>query len=433
MADISLRMAISIHRGLAPVPYSEVAKGIHLARAIGGALIAVFGVITTFGDVNVSSTTLVLAGSVVATHAVARLRNPTSSPFGTVFMDTSLIAAMVLFAGQPDIPSGAGFAYALTAAALLLPPRRSGIILAYSAAWAALIVAFAPLSDPAVAVGASLTFSTTTTVLVLAIVLLLLAAVAVTLLGSRARHETALDRERDAVKLKNEFVSMVSHELRTPLTSIAGFTETLIQDWRSLDDDSVDEFLGIIGNEVRNLSHLVEDILVIPRIEAGRLKLDTTVFELRPMCHAIVDVLATETNKDLEVSMPAGIMVEADFMRLQQVIRNLVVNAIKYGGDQILIQGINEGDTLQAVVSDNGPGIPEEDRGRIFDRFEQGSSGDAREASGVGLGLPIARKLMRAMDGDLWFEPRFPTGANFFFSMKMAARTAAPSETLINK
>ena len=404
-----------------------------MARAIGGALLAVVGVVTTFSEVNVSSTTLVLVGGVIATHAVARLRTPTRSPLGTIFMDASLAGTMVLFSGQPDVPSGAGLVYVIMAALLLLAPRLAGLVIGYSALWVGLIVPFAPLADPAVVVGASLTLSTTTTIAILASVVLLLAAIAGTLLGSRNRHESALEREREAVKLKNEFVSMVSHELRTPLTSIAGFSETLIQDWREFDPDTVDEFLGIIGNEVRNLSHLVEDILVIPRIEAGRLKLDTTVFELRTMCHAIVDVLKAETNKDVEVSMPAGIMVEADFMRLQQVIRNLVVNAIKHGGDQILIQGINEGDKLQAVVSDNGPGIPEEDRGRIFERFEQGSSGDARTASGVGLGLPIARKLMRAMEGDLWFEPRFPTGANFFFSMKLAARAVEPTETLLNK
>ena len=129
--------------------------------------------------------------------------------------------------------------------------------------------------------------------------------------------------------------------------------------------------------------------------------------------------------------MPAGIMVQADPMRLQQVVRNLVVNAIKYGGDQILIQGISHGEVLQAVVSDNGPGVPEEDRERIFDTFEQGSTGDDRSSSGVGLGLPIARRLMRAMGGDLWFEPRFPTGANFFFSVKTARRTSPTEPQLL--
>jgi signal transduction histidine kinase len=271
-----------------------------------------------------------------------------------------------------------------------------------------------------------MTFSATTSIAIMVGTLILVGAVAVTLLGTRSRHETALAAEREAVRLKDEFVSMVSHELRTPLTSIAGFAETLGDGWRSLEATEVDEFLDIIRSETQDLIHLVEDILVIPRIEAGHMPLDIRRFELRALCLAVTEVLRTETDKDVEVSMPAGIMVEADVQRLQQVIRNLVVNAIKYGGDQILIQGTAQGAMLQGVVSDNGPGVPEEDRHRIFERFEQGSSGDNRMADGIGLGLPIARKLMRAMGGDLWFEPRFPTGANFFFSLKTAAR--APAE-----
>jgi signal transduction histidine kinase len=277
----------------------------------------------------------------------------------------------------------------------------------------------------AVEVGASITFSAATTIALLVGTLFLVVAVAVSLLGSRTRHEKALATEREAVRLKDEFVSMVSHELRTPLTSIAGFTETLVDGWKALDPADVEEFLGLIHTETRSLSHLVEDILVIPRIEAGRLPLETSRFELRALCLGVTEVLLADTDKEIEVAMPAGIIIEADAKRLQQVIRNLVVNAIKYGGDQILIQGTTQGEMLHAVVSDNGPGIPEGDRDRIFDRFEQGSSGDDRTATGLGLGLPIARKLMRAMGGDLWYEPRFPTGANFFFSLKTAARSAA--------
>lgn len=407
---------------LAPVSYPEVARGFQLARAVGAGLLVIAGLALTVGEPNIASSDLVLAAGVVTVHAIYRLRHPADSPFATILMDTTLAGATILLVGQPDLASGAALVYVLAATTLLLPPIRAVVVLALAAVFTVSIILFAPVSRGAVEVGASLTFSTATSTALLIGTAILIVSTGLSMLGSRSRHESALETEREAVRLKNEFVSMVSHELRTPLTSIAGFTETLAESWRNLGPNEVDEFISIVRTEARNLSHLVEDILVIPRIEAGRLPLDVSVFELRALCMTVTEVLSADTDKDLEVAMPAGIMVKADPMRLQQVIRNLVVNAIKYGGDQILIQGMPQGESLQAVVSDNGPGIPDEDRGRIFEHFEQGSIGDTRESSGVGLGLPIARKLIRAMGGDLWFEPRFPTGSNFFFTVRITEK-----------
>lgn len=381
-------------------------------------MLVVIGVVLTVVESNIASSDVVLAAGVVAVHAVYRVRNPADSPFATILMDTFLAGTTVLLVGQPDLVSGAALVYVLAASTLLLPPIRAAVVLASAGVLTALAIVFAPLSDGAVEVGASITFSTATSTALLIGTAILVVSVGISMIGSRSRHESALETEREAVRLKNEFVSMVSHELRTPLTSIAGFTETLAETWKDLGPNEVDEFIGIVRTEARNLSHLVEDILVIPRIEAGRLPLNVAVFELRALCLAVTEVLSADTDKDIQVAMPAGIMVKADPMRLQQVVRNLVVNAIKYGGDQILIQGMPQGDSLQAVVSDNGPGIPEEDRSRIFEHFEQGSAGDTRESSGIGLGLPIARRLLQAMGGDLWFEPRFPTGSNFFFTVR---------------
>ncbi|MFQ5947601.1 MAG: sensor histidine kinase, partial [Acidimicrobiia bacterium] len=225
-----------------------------------------------------------------------------------------------------------------------------------------------------------------------------------------------------AVQLKNEFVSMVSHELRTPITSIIGFASTLRDSWRDLERDEVEEFLGIMLHESVHLKNLVEDILVIPRLEAGRLPLDNTDFELRPAAFRISDLLFPQGGpKQAGVNIPGSVVVHADPNRVQQVLRNLLENAHKYGGDQVLIDGEPLGAMYQVSVSDNGPGVPEADRERIFEHFEQGSKGDSRTDTGIGLGLPIARKLVRVMGGDLWCEQRFPTGARFCFTIKLVS------------
>ncbi len=236
----------------------------------------------------------------------------------------------------------------------------------------------------------------------------------------RTRERQAVASAEAAKELKNEFVAMVSHELRTPLTSIAGFTDTLVDSWQELAAEEVDEFLSIIAKQARYLGDLVEDILVIPRLEAGRLRLEPEMFDLTSLVHHVVDLLFPQgTRRDASVAIPGGVRVYADAQRVQQVLRNLLDNARKYGGDQVLIEGLSYGENYVLVVSDNGAGVPPESVGRIFEHFEQMSKGDARSSTGVGLGLPIARKLARAMSGDVWYEKRFPRGSRFCFSMAL--------------
>ncbi|HEX2153584.1 MAG TPA: HAMP domain-containing sensor histidine kinase [Acidimicrobiia bacterium] len=256
------------------------------------------------------------------------------------------------------------------------------------------------------------------------------AAVAASLwIAARAnlRVRRAEQAAEEAHSIKNDFVAMVSHELRTPLTSIAGFADTLISGWKDLPDREVDEFLYYIHKQSLYLGDLVEDVLVIPRLEAGRLRFRPERFDLGKVVHDVTDLLiATESERDVVVSMPTGVMVEADPKRVQQVVRNLLENARKYGGEQVLVEGFGYGDHYVVVVADNGPGVPEVAAEQIFEHFEQLSKGDARSSSGIGLGLPIARRLSRAMGGDVWYERRFPTGSRFCFSLPLSAGEKDP-------
>lgn len=250
----------------------------------------------------------------------------------------------------------------------------------------------------------------------------LAAVVASAFLVARAklRERRAVAAAEEAQSIKNDFVAMVSHELRTPLTSIAGFADALISGWRDLPDAEVDEFLSYIHKQALYLGDLVEDVLVIPRLEAKRLRFRPEVFDLGKVVHDVTELLvASEGDRDVVVSMPTGVMVDADPKRVQQVVRNLLENARKYGGEQVLVEGFGYGDHYVVVVADNGPGVPDSSVEQIFQHFEQLSKGDARSSSGIGLGLPIARRLARAMGGDVWFERRFPTGSRFCFSLPL--------------
>lgn len=396
----------------AAIQYEEVRSSFNTVRALAYGLVVVVSIILVSQGVN-SAALGVAAMGALAAHAVIS-RNRGSSALVPLLVDASVIGAVSVLRGYTGAMQGSGFVYIVTGAVLLLPLRHALPTVAYAALWAVPMVMFGPIIrlspwrewiDVAVIMAAA------------GIAAQLLYSTGRALLAAEQRHRDALDAERRAVELKDEFVSMVSHELRTPLTSIGGFADTLRESWASLPAKEVDEFLIIMRGEANHLSNLVEDILVIPRLEAGRLRLEPKSIALRNEAYEVSRLVFAGSTRELQVDIPADVHVTADPNRLRQIFRNLLENARKYGGDQVLITGERTGDTYKVVIADNGPGIPVEDRERIFEHFEQAVKGDSRK-EGVGLGLPIARKLARAMGGDLWFEPRFPTGAQFLFTVE---------------
>lgn len=356
--------------------------------------------------------------AVVVGQALVRRRHPDRSPLGSLLLDSTVLVATFVLIEVPPAAAVPLFAFVLTAAFLLLEMR---LALAVGAFALTATTAVFLLSSPGGLTG-EMVLNLTLGLLGMGSMGFMFVVAARRLEEMRAAHRAALQAERKAGQMKNEFVSMVSHELRTPLTSIAGFAETLRETWKQAEPDEVEEFLEIIAEQAQHLSELVEDILVIPRLDTGRIRLEPTYFELRPVAYRIADLLfPSSEGKEATVAIPGGVMVWADAGRVKEVLRNLLENAKKYGGDQVLVEGAPVRDRYLVIVSDNGPGVPEEDRDRIFEHFEQGSTGDGRKESGIGLGLPIARKLARAMGGDLWFEPRFPTGSRFSFTIDLRA------------
>lgn len=413
----------------------EIGAAFQVVRALGGGALALAATALTIWSGHTGAAYMVVPTSVVCGHAITRIRAP-GRLFGSLVLDASLVGISFLLVGWPNLALASLLAYFVIASILLLPVRQAVVVMAYTALWLVPITLWSPLAvapaggTPAVGTPAD-TLNWVQIGVPLAVLAGLVLIVARSVRGGRAQQVDAVRVEREAGRLKDQFVSMVSHELRTPLTSIAGFVETLQAGWRDTEPEEIDEFLRIVQTETEHLSALVEDVLVIPRIEAGALPLHPEDFELRPMVAHILNVLTTDERVASGVEIPSGVVVHADPTRFQQVVRNIIENAIKYGGDQILIEGRFSGTHYDLIVADNGPGVAEADRERIFEHFEQ-LTDDTPTSTGIGLGLPIARRLARAMDGDIWYEQRFPTGARFCFSVPVA-ESARQSPTMADR
>jgi len=414
----------------APIDYDDLRRPYNVVRA-GSAV--TFVVVMAVWGMAASEPAIILAiiaALGVAVDAAYRYNYPRSGPLGSILVDATVIAFALAVHGPDPGLHGLAAVTVLVTATLLLPLVQVIAVVGYIGILSIGTVILEAMDAPFVAVVGPeadhvLLDAAVVTVFILTIGWILFLAVRV-ILAAQDRQTEALARERRALELKNEFVSMVSHELRTPLTGIAGFTDTLIERWASLSPGEVDEFLSIMGLETEHLTNLVEDILVIPRLEAGQLRMDIEDFDLAAEAHAVAGV--TLGDGSYSVTIPPGVIVSADVMRMRQILRNLMDNARKYGGDQVLIDGQLTRSGLYAVsVADNGRGVPAEDQERIFEHFEQLSKGDGRIQQGVGLGLPIARKLVDAMGGELWYQDRFPSGADFRFTVPLADREHARS------
>ncbi len=415
----------------APVAYTEVRKRINTVRALFGVVLialALSGLIAT------DSWWAVTPAIYLVVDGLWRRDNGTSA-LPMLLTDTGVFAAIELLKGDVSLSLSVTFLYLLTGALLLLPIPKAGAVVGTALVVGIPVMLLAPITNPQISETRANVFDLVSVVLMSLLVGSLLYGAVQALHASTMRHRRALAAERRAVELKDEFVSMVSHEFRTPLTSIAGFSETLRSNWQDLEADEIEEFLVIMRQEAYHLSDLVEDILVIPRIEAGRLRLRPQEFDLASEIAATARLVFANTGKEIDMSVPGGVIVNADRGRTGQILRNLFDNARKYGGDSVQVAGEGGTDIYTVTVSDNGPGIPDGQWERIFEHFEQLNKGDSRASEGVGLGLPIARQLARAMGGDVWYVPRFPTGASFRFSLqlsKIIPDATGPDHQIIN-
>ena len=233
-------------------------------------------------------------------------------------------------------------------------------------------------------------------------------------------------------RLKSEFLNTVSHELRTPLTSIKAFSEILL-DSEGDDFESQREFLGIINQESDRLTRLINNLLDLSRIEAGRMQWDMAqvdIGDVGEVCVATARALADKKSITLEADLPAGLQVVGDQDKLIQVVTNLLSNAIKFtrDGGRVTLAATRVGGNVEIRVRDSGVGIPEEHLDRIFEKFQQVDNSSTREVKGSGLGLPITRSIVEAHGGTIKVESRSGEGSTFIVTIP-AAEAEATAES----
>jgi PAS domain S-box-containing protein len=247
---------------------------------------------------------------------------------------------------------------------------------------------------------------------------------------------------RSVERMKSEFVSTVSHELRTPLTSVKGFIRTLLDDSEGYYDRETQlEFYRIIDVECDRLVRLISDLLNLSRIESGRaLELVLTEVDLEEVIRRVVESQRSYTtvHEFAILVAPDLAKIVADRDKVDQVLTNLVSNAIKYSpdGGKITIDAKDLGNQVCVSVTDQGIGIPEEQIGMLFNRFHRVDSRDSRKQYGTGIGLYLVKHLVDAHHGEVKVESKVDEGSTFTFllpknlSLEEGAGESAPGEGL---
>jgi signal transduction histidine kinase len=234
-----------------------------------------------------------------------------------------------------------------------------------------------------------------------------------------------------ASRHKSEFLANTSHELRTPLNAILGYTELILDKIYGEVPDRIREVLQRVQSNGRHLLGLINDVLDLSKIEAGRLTLSVAPYSLKEVVQTAVtatEALAAEKGLSLEAivadDLPAG---EGDERRISQALLNLLGNALKFTErGEVIVRATAADDTFEVSVADTGPGIAREDQERIFEQFQQVDGSVTRKKGGTGLGLTISKKIIELHGGRIWVESEPGRGSTFRFTLPVrAARPTA--------
>ncbi|GBD84178.1 aerobic respiration control sensor protein ArcB [bacterium BMS3Abin02] len=229
-------------------------------------------------------------------------------------------------------------------------------------------------------------------------------------------------RLEQLVRSKDEFVASVSHELRTPLTAVVGLAEELRSSWKVFSTEEISEFMGLLADQASDVANLVEDLLVAARAEIGKVAIAPRVVEIAQQIESVVAALDEPSQQRITVTA-RHTETWADPARLRQVIRNLITNAVRYGGRHIEVSTAVEDGFVALRVSDDGPGISPGLEEEIFEPYARDHEPGSQPNS-VGLGLTVSRHLARLMGGDLVYS----SGERSTFTLTLPERAAAPAQ-----
>lgn len=233
-----------------------------------------------------------------------------------------------------------------------------------------------------------------------------------------------ITEEKRVETIKKDFVANVSHELRTPLASIKGYSETLL-DGGIDEKETQKEFLRVIDRHATRMSRLIDDLLILSRLESHQMTIVTAPVDIKELIFATsagFKMQPQDRGISINTAIPDGLpKVAGDRDRLEQVMVNLLDNAIKYtpvGGSVSVTAEVLDGAFVRVDVTDTGIGIPPEDIPRIFERFYRVDKARSRELGGTGLGLAIVKHIINAHNGKVWVESTPGKGSTFSIMLK---------------
>jgi signal transduction histidine kinase len=237
--------------------------------------------------------------------------------------------------------------------------------------------------------------------------------VAAPMLGTFWEREMTRQRLEELVMSKDRFVASVSHELRTPLSAVLGFAKELKANADSYRAEELTDMLELIADQSQEMADMVEDLLVSARADIGMVSIHPQDVYLRSQAEAVLAGLGSTNGKEIDVVGGRG-KVWADPSRTRQIIRNLLTNAVRYGGDRVVVEAVEHGEETVLTVTDSGAGLDPSHWEAIFEPYQRAHDAPTQPAS-IGLGLTVARQLARLMGGELTYH--FDEGSVFTLTL----------------